>query len=136
MQLSLAIKGRDKRNKFLEEVTHLLWYGLLDKAIEYLQNINRRDVKNEDALNQLIGYFERNRQFIPCYEIRKNLGLRNSSNIGEKMNDIVVSYRQKHNGMSWSKEGSVSLASITALVKNKEYKNWFENHQINFKLIA
>jgi len=61
--------------------------------------------------------------------------LRNSSNIGEKANDLLVSDRQKHNGMSWSKVGSVALASLTALVKNCEYKKWFETKTIEFKLV-
>ena len=70
----------------------------------------------------------------PILPIRKQLGLRNSSNIGEKMNDLIVSVRQKNNGMSWSKPGSVALASVTALKRNKEHKRWFENGDLEFKL--
>ena len=73
--------------------------------------------------------------YIPCYAVRKMLDLRNSSNIGEKANDLLVSERQKHNGMSWSKIGSVALASLTALVKNNEYKNWFDTKALKFKLV-
>jgi len=36
------------------------------------------------------------------------------------MNDLVVSERQKHNGMSWSKGSSVALATITFLKRNKD----------------
>ena len=50
------------------------------------------------------------------------------------MNDLVASNRQKHNGMSWSKSGSVSLATITALKRNKENDKWFETKGLNFKL--
>lgn len=57
-----------------------------------------------------------------------------SSSIGEKMNDLLVSERQQHNGMSWSKDGSVALASITALKVNQEYSNWFEKGELDFKL--
>jgi len=35
-----------------------------------------------------------------------------------KANDLIVSGRQKDNGMSWSKTGSVTLASLTALKRN------------------
>ncbi|MEA3385289.1 MAG: hypothetical protein U9Q89_02385 [Thermodesulfobacteriota bacterium] len=49
---------------------------------------------------------------------------------------IVVSNRQKHNGTSWSKPGSVALASVTALKRNQEYKRWFENGDLEFKLAA
>ncbi|MBI4752987.1 hypothetical protein HY793_01255 [Candidatus Desantisbacteria bacterium] len=52
------------------------------------------------------------------------------------MNDLVVSDRQKHNGMSWSMPGSVALASITALVRNNEHKRWLEKGTIEFQLAA
>ena len=81
-------------------------------------------------------YLERITPFIPCYAVRKELGLRNSSAIGEKMNDLIVSDRQKNNGMSWSKPGSVTLASITVLKLNNEYGKWFEERDIEFKLAA
>jgi hypothetical protein len=135
-QLSLALKGRHIRNEVLERVTHILWYGAIDTAIEYLRSIDKESIKNADEIERLIGYFERNRSNIPCYAARKHLCLRNSSNIGEKMNDLVVSERQKHNGMSWSKGGSVALASVTALVRNKEYTKWFDSQDIDFKLAA
>lgn len=67
--------------------------------------------------------------------MRKYLGLRNSSNLGEKSNDLLVSARQKHNGMSWSKMGSAALAAITALVYNKEYLTWFRTGELNFRLV-
>ena len=51
------------------------------------------------------------------------IGKYNSSNISEKANDLLVADKQKNNGKSWSKLGSVALASLTALVKNSEYKN-------------
>ncbi|MCD6561265.1 MAG: hypothetical protein J7L16_05855, partial [Deltaproteobacteria bacterium] len=44
----------------------------------------------------------------------------------QKMNDLQVFNRQKNNGMSWSKEGSVALASINATERNKKSEKWFE----------
>jgi len=135
-QLSIAMKGRDIRNKLLNKLMRLLWYGMVDKAIEYLRAVNEDLIKDKNALVVLINYIERNRPYIPCYGIRKRLGLRNSSNIGEKMNDLVVSNRQKHNGMSWSKDGSVTLTSVAVLKRNKEYKKWFEKGDLELKLVA
>lgn len=114
----------------------MLWYGATNKAIDYLRKIDTKYIKNKEGIDKLINYLERNKPYIPCYEARKQLGLRNSSNIGEKANDLLVSERQKHNGMSWSKVGSVALASLTALVKNGEYKKWFETKTIEFKLVS
>ena len=68
--------------------------------------------------------------YIPCYAVRQTLGLRNSSNRGEKANDLVVSERQKHNGMSWSPTGSVALAAVTALVRNQGQDTWFHQKTV------
>ncbi len=35
-----------------------------------------------------------------------------------------------------SKKGSIALASITAIKRNKESKNWFEKKELEFKLAA
>jgi hypothetical protein len=70
------------------------------------------------------------------FHLRKQLGLRNSSNIREKINDLIVSERQKHNGMSWSKQGSVALATVTAIKRNEEDRTWFENKELEFKFAA
>ncbi len=135
-QLSLALKGRMIRNDILENLKPLLWYGVTDKAVVCLEEIDKDSIKDIGSLNKLIKYLKRNKPYIPCYGARKELGLCNSSAIGEKMNDLVVSERQKHNGMSWSKSGSVSLATITALKRNKENDKWFEEKELEFKLAA
>jgi hypothetical protein len=137
MQLSLACRKTDMRNSLLEKIISLLWFGKLNRAIKVLQNIEKKDLKSEEAVKKLIDYFERNRDYIPCYALRKELGLRNSSNKGEKANDIIVANRQKHNGMSWSEDGSVALATITSLYKNNEQENWFKHdNAIEFKLAS
>jgi hypothetical protein len=131
-QLSLALKGRVIRNNLLEELLPCLWNGCVDRAMALLQSVDPTEIKDRKALEKLIEYLERNRPYIPCYSVRKCLGLRNSSNRGEKANDLVVSDRQKHNGMSWSKAGSVALAAVTALVRNQEYKQWFRTGTLAF----
>lgn len=130
------MKGRVVRNELLEQLLPLLWHGLTDRAIALLEEMDTAQIRNQSIMEKLVEYLHRNKPYIPCYALRKQLGLRNSSNIGEKMNDLIVSDRQKHNGMSWSKRGSVALASVTALKRNREAKNWFENQKIEFKLAA
>ncbi len=134
--LSMALKGRDIRNTVLEKLLPLLWHGLVDQAINYLQSLSESQIKNEKERSHLIGYLEKNRPMIPAYVIRSELGLRNSSNRGEKSNDLIVADRQKHNGMSWSNSGSVALASVTALKKNQEYRKWFQEEELEFKLAS
>ena len=136
IQLSLACNGRESRNRHLARLMTLLWHGLVDEALLYLDYLDPNDLKNVQALEQLKTYLRRNRSHIPCYSVRKYLGLRNSSNLGEKSNDLLVSARQKHNGMSWSKMGSAALAAITALVYNKEYPTWFRTGELNFRLVS
>jgi hypothetical protein len=135
-QLSLAMRGKAIRNAILETLTRYLWYGLVDSAITYLHSLPAEMIKDQEALRGLIGYLERNRLYLPCYAVRKQLGLRNSSNIGEKMNDLLVSERQKHNGMSWSPDGSIALAALTAIKRNHEYQGWFEYEDVEFKQVA
>lgn len=132
-RLSAAMKGKKIRNKVLDHITPLLWHGKIDAAISYLEGLNKEDIKNQEEIRLLIGYLERNRSYIPCYALRQKLGLRVSSNRGEKANDLVVSSRQKHNGMSWSTSGSTSLATVTSLHLNGEQANWFLNHDIPFQ---
>ncbi len=134
--LSLAMKGRIVRNEILREVMPFLWHGLTDKAIGLLKRIEAEKVKNDEKLSKLIAYLERNKKMIPCYAIRKSLGLRNSSAIGEKMNDLFVSSRQKHNGMSWSKIGSLALAALTTAKLNGESQVWLTKRRLKFKIAA
>ncbi len=135
-QLSLALKGRLIRNEILTGLMPLLWHGLTAQGIERLKQIEAEKIKNNEILAKLIAYLERNNEMIPCYALRKRLGLRNSSAIGEKMNDLIVSSRQKHNGMSWSRNGSLTLATLTAAKLNGEDHTWLREKKLSFKLAA
>ncbi len=135
-QLSSAMTGKDVRNEVLGTLTNDLWYGRVESAIVYLRSLPDETIKDPDAIRVLIGYCGRNRPYIPCYEVRKRLGLRNSSNVGEKMNDLLVSNRQKHHGMSWSEDGSSALAALEALKRNNEYQHWFKYDEIELKQAA
>lgn len=135
-ELSLVLKGSKYRNSVLTELLPVLWLGKIDKAISILRALDPEIIKPGKNTDRLIGYFERNRKLIPCYALRKRLGLRISSNKGEKANDLVVSDRQKHNGMSWSKNGSVALATVKALHLNGEQNSWFTNGEVNLKFAS
>src|SRR5258708_30051581 len=103
--------------------------------MKILRNVKENAIKNKKELENLINYFDRNRSCIPCYALRKKLGLRVSSNHVEKANDVVVSNRQKHNGMSWSADGSTSLATLTAVCFYFRDNNFVFKHNIIFFLI-
>jgi hypothetical protein len=133
-ELSLACRGRKIRNQHLLSLLRLLWVGLIDRAQDYLRSIPAADLKNKSATERLITYLERNRQRIPCYALRRQLGLSTSSNPVERTNNLVTSSRQKHNGMSWSKAGSHALTALSAVVLNGDTKTWVHDGVIPFKL--
>ena len=134
-----SLERCDRRDEIMEKIKRLAWYGLVQQAIDFIAEIKKTDaelIKNEEELDILIGYFDRNRANIPNYEMRKRLGYRNSSNKGEKLNDQALIQRQKHNGMSWSKQGSYDLALLTTLKLNKEDDLWLSEKRLSFKLAA
>lgn len=135
-RLSMAMNGREVRNEALKNILIFLWLGKVDAAIGYLRGLGSNKIKSKDDIEKLIAYLERNWSHIPCYALRKRLGLRISSNRGEKANDLVVAKRQKHNGMSWSKPGSSGLANVSAIFLNKEDENWINRRQLKFKLVS
>lgn len=135
-KLSEAMNNRHARNDAVKRVLRPLWHGDVDTAIALLRQIEAKHVKAPDSINGLVGYLERNRSYIPCYVVRRKLGLRNSSNRGEKANDIVVAARQKHNGMSWSQSGSSALATLQTLVCNDTHGKWVEERAVDFQMAA
>jgi len=134
--LSMAIKGKEVKNQTLTEVLAWLWLGKVERAIKVLSDLKEETIKNATQRDNLITYLSRNQDAIVCYALRKKLGLRISSNPVENANDVLVSNRQKHNGMSWSSDGSTSLATLTALRRNCEDGNWLLHHDLRFQFDA
>ena len=132
----MAINGKQVKNQLLTELLAWLWLGKVDRAVQVLRDARPETIKNRKELENLINSFERKRSCIPCYALRKKLGLRLSSNPVEKANDVVVSNRQKQNGMSWSADGSTSLATLTTVRRNSEDRNWLLKHDISFQFHA
>ena len=131
-RLSMGMKGRKVRNAFLDLLLPVLWRGDVPAAIAMLESLPDDQVKSRTEITKLIEYLKRNQEYIPCYILRANLGLRNSSNCVENANGRVVSFRQKARGMSWSREGSTGLASVSAATINGELKNWTERRTLKF----
>ncbi len=128
----MAIKEKQIKNQTLTELLAWLWLGKVDRAVNVLNDLKEDTIKNATERDNLIKYLHRNQDCIPCYALRNKLGLRTSSNPVEKANDLLVSHRQKQNGMSWSPDGSTSLATLTALCRNSEDYQWLLNQSIRF----
>jgi len=131
-RLSMGMNGYKLRNAFLDLILPILWKGDVAGAIALLENLSDGQVKSREEIIKLIDYLKRNEEYIPCYIMRSKLGLRNSSNCVENANSRVVSYRQKARGMSWSKEGSTGLATVSAATLNGELVNWTQNRTLKF----
>jgi hypothetical protein len=134
--LSTACKGREIRNRHLKQLLTLVWFGLTDKALAYLQAIPAADIKEPKLIVRLIGYLERNRKSMPCYAMRAKLKLPNSSNPVERSNNLVTAKRQKHQGMSWSEDGSYALTSLNALSVNNAAPQWLKNRSFDLTWAA
>lgn len=134
--LSLACKGREIRNRHLKQLLTLVWFGLTDKARAYLEAIAATDIKDPAIITRLLAYLERNRKSMPCYAMRAKLNLPNSSNPVERSNNLVTAKRQKHDGMSWSDDGSYALTSLNALTVNNAASQWLQSRSFDLTWAA
>ena len=130
--LSMALKGKDIRNKVLQRLLRILWTGNVKGAVSYLETLDAARIKSQKWLQEQIHYLLRKEDGIVCYALRAHFGLRNSSNCVEKENDLLVAQRQKHNGMSWSVHGSCALAAIEMVFHNGYDDIWFRQGRISF----
>jgi hypothetical protein len=133
--ISSALKGtKEQRKEVTQSLLRMLWVGNVKEAISYLKGFDESRIKSSYWLGELTGYLERKEAQIACYALRQGLGLRISSNRVEKANDLLVAQRQKHNGMSWSFEGSGSLASITMVALNNDMDQWLRTKSLSFSM--
>jgi hypothetical protein len=122
-QMSLAGGPKDRRRALEKELLGQLWQGKVSAAIELLKGALEW-VRNPAAVEELIGYLEKRRAYIPDYQQRQRAGLWIASTRVEKYNDWVVSARCKHQGMSWTPQGVLALAALEAARRNGELDDW------------
>jgi hypothetical protein len=121
--MSSAGGPKDRRRGFEKELLGELWRGEVEAAIELLRAALEW-VRNPASVEDLIGYLEKRRAYIPDYEQRQRAGLWIASTRVEKYNDWAVSERCKHRGMSWSPPGVLALAALEAARRNGELDEW------------
>ena len=81
--LSRACRGREHRREVESAVLKALWHGRVDEALEVLRS-RSGEMRNVEALEDLIGYLEVRRGYLPDYEARQRAGLWIASNRVEK----------------------------------------------------
>jgi hypothetical protein len=87
-------------------------------------------VRNPRAVEDLIGYLEKRREFIPDYQERRRAGSWMASTLVEKFNDWAVSGRCKYQGMSWTPQGVLALAVLEAARCNGELDHWRQDREL------
>jgi hypothetical protein len=122
-QMSSAGGDKDRRRAFEKELLGQLWEGKVDAAIELLKGALEW-VRNPAAVEELIEYLVKRREYIPNYQQRKRAGLWIASTRVEKYNDWEISQRCKHQGMSWTPQGVLALAALEAARRNGELDGW------------
>jgi hypothetical protein len=98
------------------EILGFLWKGDVDGAVEILKSLLPR-CRVRSRVEELIDYLLRKRSWIGDYEGRQAEGLWIASTRVEKWNDIAVSERCKHRGMSWTQTGVLAIALHAAKKK-------------------
>jgi hypothetical protein len=121
--MSSAGGPKDRRREFEKKLLGQLWRGEVDAAIVLLRGASEW-VRSPASVEELIGYLEKRRAYIPDYEQRQRAGLWIASTRVEKSNDWMVSGRCKHQGMSWSPQGVLALAALEAARRNGELDDW------------
>ena len=127
-------KNTSLSNLYARKLLSILWVGNVKEGIEYCRNIDPSIVKNQKALDDLVGYLEGKGRYITCYALRKRAGLRNSSNGSENVNEVLVSKRQKDDDESWREVGSSSASNMACLYANGEEGLWFKEGKVTFDL--
>lgn len=134
MMLRAGKENRDTQYRIKRTLFRHLWCGNVQGAIVFLRNLPGDVIRNEARRKELIEYLERKEYAIQCYAVRRYLGLTTTSNPVEKANDLTVARRQKKKSMSWSRHGSIGLASLTALYMNNEAEGWHESHTLTYEM--
>ena len=136
---SMALYGgktnKERNTTIRYEFFKRLWAGNVDDALSYLDGLDKSYIKSPTFFNAIKEYIgESKREHIYSYALRKELGLVNSSNRCEKLNDVIVGERCKDNSISWSDEGSLHIAQIKIIFHNQEDTDgkWFLDHEAKY----
>lgn len=115
--MSMIARNKEQKEKAAKEIVGLLWEGLTDDAIAYLQKM---DVKNQPKQAELIDYLQKHKEEIINYKKRKEANKTIGSGRAEKGVDMVVAYRQKNKPIAWSENGSYALSTLRAEFLNQK----------------
>lgn len=118
---------KEDKETIIKALLSYLWVYNYQNAIKLLKElVNSPKVKDKNKLNDAIKYIKNHIHELTCYVLRNELGLPNSSSSVEKANDVIISQRQKHNGMSFTIVGSATIAQLSAAYQNNQLDNYLK----------
>jgi hypothetical protein len=120
--LAMSAHSRAQREEWECIVLGFLWHGQVAEALSFLRGLSARNVTKRD---ELVGYLDRHATEIIDYERRLACGKPIGSGRMEKAVDQVIGIRQKKKGMSWSEQGSRTLASLKIAELNGQWDQLF-----------
>jgi hypothetical protein len=125
--------SKEERELLQREILVFLWRGRVTEAVEQLRAILPR-CRTRSRVEELIDYLRRKRSWIGDYEGRHSSGLWIASTRVERWNDVAVSERCKHRGMSWTESGVLAMALHAAEAKRTNAKTAPVNPKIHTSL--
>ena len=120
--LAMMAHGKSEREDWERSVLGFVWKGEVEEAVEFVEGLR---VRNEEKRAELVGYLQKHSGEIIDYGRRKATGKWVGSGCMEKAVDQVIGMRQKKKGMSWTKQGSRTLAQLKIAELNGEWEQLF-----------
>jgi len=123
-------EGVGRRKNEQKVIKDLLLSNQIDKSLSVIDQLIRNpyDQKEKDNLVKLYTYISRNRLGITNQVNLKNKGIERTGAIESSVNQAIAS-RFKKKGMSWSKNGALSLLKIKETILNGEWDIWWKTER-------
>jgi hypothetical protein len=126
---SMICYGRKAKAALMGPLISCLWRGQVDDAITQL-DAYRPQCRNEQKLDELITYLTARKPYLVNYKDRRARRIYIGSGHAEKACDLIVSRRQKHKGMHWSRETADGLAALKTLVLNGGWDLYWQERKV------
>lgn len=123
------VSGKKAKASLLGPLYFHLWRGQVQAALRVLHQV-RSQAKALAPLEELIAYLQAHQPFIPNYQHRRRHRHYIGSGQAEKTNDLLVTRRQKHHGMRWSRPTSHALAGLKTLLLNDGWNLYWQDRQL------
>ena len=126
---SMICDGRKAKAALMGPLISCLWRGQVDDALARLEAY-RPECRNEQKLDALIAYLTARKPYLVNYKERRAQRIYIGSGHAEKACDLIVSRRQKHKGMHWSRETADGLAALKTLVLNGAWDLYWQKRKV------